>query len=438
MVRAQGRKADIMDRAITLQKVLAKQMTQREAGEELGMSDRHIRRLLKGYRQRGWRSLIFQHRGGNHGFREDFKAHVLSLVRSQYADFGPTFASEKLKEVHGLEVSRETLRQWMARAGLWRKKGRQKAQIHQSRSRRPRFGELVQLDGSPHDWFEGRGPECCLLVLIDDATSKLIVLRFEEAETTLGYMRCIDTHVKRYGRPLAYYSDKHSIFKTTREQCVDRRLEDTQLHRALKELNIELICAHSPQAKGRVERANGILQDRLIKEMRLRGISTIEEGNAYLEEFRQAYNQKFGVEPANPEDAHRPLPVDAQQLELILSKREKRKLSKNLEFSFENKIYQIQGVGKGYRLQQAQVTVCETAYGKTIVTHEGKPLNYSVLEKLKGPKVADCKEINNLMDQLIKRSGPTAFPTGSTAPAQLGYKSRWESCGLVDNAKHRF
>jgi len=162
----------------------------------------------------------------------------------------------------------------MMEVGLWKGRSRQKARIHQSRDRRPRFRELVQIDGSPHDWFESRAPKCCLLVMIDDATSRLIFMRFEESETTFGYMRCVSgSHLKRYGRPVAYYSDRHSIFKTTREQCVDRMLQDTQLHRALKDLKIDLICANSPQAKGRVERANSTLQDRLIKEMRLKGIS---------------------------------------------------------------------------------------------------------------------------------------------------------------------
>jgi hypothetical protein len=236
--------------------------------------------------------------------------------------------------------------------------------------------------------------------MIDDATSKIVYMRFEEAETTMGYMRSIASHVLEYGRPVAYYSDKHGIFKTTNDKCVDRITTDTQLHRALKELKIELICAHSPQAKGRVERANGILQDRLIKEMRLKNISSIEEANQYLPSFIKSYNAKFGVGPASREDAHRPLLTNNEELDFILSKREIRKVSKNLECSFNNKIYQIQAVGHGYRLRQASVTICETRQGETKIIYEGKPLAYTILERTPGPKEADDKELNLILDRL--------------------------------------
>ncbi len=173
----------------------------------------------------------------------------------------PTFAAEKLNACEGLKLSKETLRQWMIAAGIWKKRTRKKAySIHQSRERRTRFGELVQIDGSHHDWFEGRGPKCCLLVFVDDATSRIIGLHFDKSETTLGYMHLIQQHLKHYGRPLAYYSDKHGIFKVTKKGA-NGKDQDTQLHRALKTLQIELICAHSSQAKGRVERNNQTLQD---------------------------------------------------------------------------------------------------------------------------------------------------------------------------------
>lgn len=180
-------------------------------------------------------------------FTSDFKHKVLTAVRERYHDFGPTFASEKLY-LEGLQVSKETLRQWMIADGLWKGRVRKQARIHQCRERRARFGELVQIDGSHHDWFEGRAEKCCLLVFIDDATSKILGLRFEESETTLGYMRLMKETIERYGRPLAYYNDRHSIFKTTREQNVDGIFQDTQLRRALRGLQIEDICAHSPQA----------------------------------------------------------------------------------------------------------------------------------------------------------------------------------------------
>ena len=411
---------DIMDRVLILQKVVDKKMTQVEAGEEMKISERQVRRLIKRFKREGWEGLVVKKQKGNKRFSPEFKETVLRFIRHQYYDFGPTFAAEKLKENQGMEVSKETLRQWMMTEALWKGKRRKKARIHQSRERRARFGELVQIDGSPHDWFEGRASKCCLIVMIDDATSKIIYMRFEESETTFGYMRCIEKHIKRYGRPLAYYSDRHSIFKTTREQCVDRLLKDTQLHRSLKELGIELICANSPQAKGRVERANSTLQDRLIKEMRLRGISTMDEGNDYLEEYMKQHNTKFSVEARNLEDAHRALSRTDKELELILSKRESRKVSKNLEFSLGKKVYQLQGIGNGYRLRQSHVTICETAQGVTKVMYDGKALQYTVFESKTGPREADCKDLNRIVDNLLTET-IVGYPQGPQASAQLSY-----------------
>jgi hypothetical protein len=244
--------------------------------------------------------------------------------------------------------------------------------------------------------------------MIDDATSRLVSLRFEPSESTLGYMRLVQQHLVRYGRPVAYYGDKHSIFKTTRETCVDSKYQETQFHRALKDLKIELICANTPQAKGRVERANGILQDRLIKEMRLRSISSMEEANAYLEEFREHYNRKFAITPIRQEDAHRPLNIAPNQLELILSIRNTRKLSKNLEFTIANKVYQIQNAGHGYRLRQGTVTIHETLSGKTHVIHNGKELSFKIFEQNTQPVVADSKDINQTIDRISKISIETA------------------------------
>ena len=196
---------------------------------------------------------------------------------------------------------------------------------------------VLLMIGLKHDWFEGRAPKCCLLVFIDDATSKILGLRFEPSETTLGYMRLIKETVESYVRPLAYYNDKHAIFKTLRD--VDGIFEDTQLRRALRSLQIEDICAHSPQAKGRVERSNQTLQDRLVKEMRLKGISSTEEANAYVPEFIADYNRRFSVEAAKAEDAHRKLHHDQAVLKRILSVHTTRTLSKNLEFSLDCKKY---------------------------------------------------------------------------------------------------
>ena len=202
------------------------------------------------------------------------------------------------------------------------------------------IGLMTQLDGSPHDWFEGRGPRCTLLVFIDDATSKIVAMLFTPQECTQAYFDAIENYIKRYGRPIAFYSDKHGIFRINTPEATEKSTGDTQLSRALKELDIELICANSPQAKGRVERANKTLQDRLVKEMRLCGISTIEAANAYLPEYIEKHNQRFAKEPACSVDAHRQgLPKD-DVLHLIFSSQTTRKLSKNLELSYQNIIYQ--------------------------------------------------------------------------------------------------
>jgi|SRR5277367_1924167 len=393
-----------MDRLCVLRQVKDRQLTQEAAGQRLELSSRQIRRLLKQVEHCGTQGIKRRKAGGNRTFPDDFKVQVMEIVKMTYADFGPTFAAEKLLECNGLGVNRETLRQWMIEGGLWKGRPRKKARIHQSRERRPRFGELVQIDGSHHDWFEGRALACCLLVFIDDATSKILSMSFEPSETTVGYLRCLRDHLTTYGRPLAYYSDKHSIFKTTRKDCVDGRFTDTQVHRALRELQIELICAHSSQAKGRVERVNQTLQDRLIKEMRLRQISTIEEGNAYLGSFLTQHNKRFAVQAENAVDAHRPLYHESEALKHILSVQSTRKVTKNLEFSHNCNLYQIQRPGGGYHLRNAAVTVCEHTDGTIEVFYKSESLQYKVKQQtLKQPSTLDTKEINPFLNQLVSR-----------------------------------
>lgn len=404
-----------MDRLCVLRQVKDRQLTQEEAGQRLELTSRQIRRLLKQVEDCGSPGIKRRKVGGNRTFPDDFKMSVMDVVKTTYADFGPTFAAEKLLERQGLSVNRETLRQWMIEGGLWKGRSRKTARIHQSRERRPRFGELIQIDGSHHDWFEGRGPGCCLLVFIDDATSKILSMVFEPSETTVGYFRCLEDHLKTYGRPLAYYSDKHAIFKTTRKDCVDGRLADTQVHRALRELQIELICAHSSQAKGRVERANSTLQDRLIKEMRLRQISSIEEGNAYLESFLTQHNKRFAVQAKNAVDAHRPLYHEPEALKRILSIQSTRKVTKNLEFSHNCNLYQIQRPGGGYHLRNAAVTVCEYTDGTVGVFYKGESLQYIVKSQpTKQPPTIDTKEINPFINQLVARvaAQKACYPQG--------------------------
>jgi transposase len=411
-----------MDRVLIINQVRDRALTQQEASERLGITTRHIRRLLVRMKKEGVSGIKSKHKGGNRLFAHEFKEQVLKVVSERYQGFGPTFASEKLQTVEGLKVSKETLRQWMMSSGLWKGRARKRARIHQSRERRPCFGELVQIDGSHHDWFEGRGPKCCLLVFVDDATSRIVGLLFAEGETTLGYMALVEKHVKAYGRPVAYYSDKHSIFKTTREDSVDGRFQDTQFRRALRELSIELICAHSSQAKGRVERANQTLQDRLVKELRLRCISTVDEANAYGKEFIDDYNHRFGVVPASVEDAHRILHSDSARLKRILSIQTTRKLSKNLEFSLDRKTYQIITPTTGYRLRHKAITVCEHIDGTRSVISDNQALAFRILESQPSVHVVDTKELNAVVDQLVIRDAAlqTKLPTELLTPNKFG------------------
>lgn len=232
---------------------------------------------------------------------------MLDLIREHYHDFGPTLAREKLIELHQIAVGREPLRQWMLDASIWTSKRERKQRIFQPCGRRDCFGELVQIDGSHHWWFENRGPKCALLVYIDDATGKLLHLRFAPSENTFDYLHATKDYLDQWGKPVAFYSDKHGVFRTTHGSETDRTSGMTQFGRALYELNIDIICANTPQAKGRVERANRTLQDGLVKELRLRGIDTLEEANAFVPAFIEDFNARFGKEPRNAKDMHRPL-----------------------------------------------------------------------------------------------------------------------------------
>ena len=302
------------DRAGVIGQVAEKRLRQSEAAERLGLSVRQVKRLLARYRERGPSGLVSGRRGkpSNNAMAEAARREAMELVRERYRDFGPTFAREKLVEEHGHRLSVETLRQWMIADGLWRAKARPAMRVHQSRPRRECVGDLVQIDGSPHAWFEDRGPECVMIVYVDDATTRLLTTGFFAEETTEAYMKTTRAHLAAHGRPVAYYSDRHSVFRVNKK---DREDELTQFSRALRTLDIAAIHARSPQAKGRVDRANQTLQDRLVKEMRLRGTSGMAAGNAYLPEFMADFNRRFAVAPRNPEDAHRAVLRDAAKAE---------------------------------------------------------------------------------------------------------------------------
>jgi len=392
-----------LDRLSIIQATQSGRLSQAKAALQLNLSIRQIKRLVRAYRIEGATGLISGHRGKrpNNTIADSIRQQALALLKARYPDFSPTFAHEKLVERHNFHFSVETLRKWMVAEGLWQAKSRKQARIHQRRPRRPRKGELVQIDGSPHDWFEERGPRCTLIVFIDDATSQLMALRFVPAETTQTYMETLDDYLHQHGRPIALYSDKHSIFRVNRP---DKEGELTQFTRALKTLDIEPIHANTPQAKGRVERANKTLQDRLVKELRLQGINNMEQANAFLPSFIEDYNRRFAVEPQHPEDAHREVLHSPEELKLTLCLHHTRKLTKNLSLQYNNTEYQLQGYGKGYRLRGATVTLCEAFDGRVTLLHKGHSLAFRILQQGESPiPLADEKSLHAQVDQAKER-----------------------------------
>ena len=416
-----------LDRVSVIKATIDKRVRQREAAWQLGLSVRQVKRLVRRYREGGAGGLVSGHRGkrSNNAMDPSVRPSVLTLIRERYGDFGPTLACEKLTELHGQHLSVETLRRWLIDAGLWQPKRRKPARIHQPRLRRPCLGELVQIDGSPHRWFEDRANPCTLIVFIDDATSRLVglpcrVLHFAPAETIEVYMQTLKTYLNQQGRPVALYSDKHSIFRVNHP---DRAGELTQFSRALKTLDIQAIHANSPQAKGRVERANQTLQDRLVKELRLRGISDIDTANAFLPAFMADYNQRFAVAPLSPNDAHRPVLHSDRELALILCLHHTRTLSKNLTCQFNNRQYQVQPRGRGYTLRRAGITVCEAFDGTVTLLYKGRALRYRLLQQGELPTpLADEKSVRSVVEQA--KADQAGRPRWKPAPDHPWRRSR--------------
>lgn len=379
-----------------MRQVDKKILTTRKASEELGISLRQAKRIRKRYLKEGEVGLISQKRGraSNRKISEKVRHQALDCMKRKYIDFGPTLAAEKLKEQDGITLSAETLRKWLIEEGLWKFKKRKQAKVYQRRERRSRFGELLQGDGSSHAWFEERGEKCALLQFVDDATSRTTTARFVATETAEGYLELLEEHLKKYGRPLGLYVDKHSIFRVNREE-LKKGVGITHFGKVAKELGIELICANSPQAKGRVERKNGLFQDRLIKEMRLRGISTKEEGNAFLPQFLDEMNRRFGKKPADAEDAHRSL-RKRDDLKKIFARKDTRKLTKNLTFQHRGILYLIQ-TKTPHRLRHASVEVLWREGESIEVKYKGVKLNYQKWSETvyEQPNVLDCKEIES-------------------------------------------
>jgi len=385
-----------LQRSEIISRVINGNLTQRKAGEYTGISLRQIKRLCKRYRNEGVQGLAHRSRGksSNKKISQEIRSKVLELIKNDYPDFGPQLIQEQLQERNQIRVSREWIRRLIIDEGLWKVRKRKTSKFYQRRNRRSREGELIQIDGSPEYWFENRGPRCCLINMVDDATGKIMEMRFVRAECLEGYFKGMERYIKTHGRPIALYTDRHLIFKSPK---TEEKLSLTQFGRAMKELDIDLIFAGSPQAKGRVERSHGTLQDRLIKIMRLDGISSIEEGNRYLETYRKKYNTRFGRQPQSSENTHREL-FQEQKLDRILCTKEKRKVAKSLEVKYKHKTYQLVSKGMVNRLVGKTVLVCERN-NELRIELDGEEYDYKIFEERPHQdQVMERKKIDAFLD----------------------------------------
>jgi transposase InsO family protein len=385
-----------LDRVQVIEDVINGRCTQRKASETLKISLRQVKRLCKRYKNSGVQGLAHLSRGkpSMRRMNEETQDKVMKLLSmEEFSRFGPTLLQETFEEDHHIKVSREWLRNRMVSQGKWQPKKTKKSSIHPRRKRRCRKGELIQLDGSYEYWFEDRGERCCLLVMIDDATSEIMALRFVGHETTQDYFEIMREYINRYDLPLALYSDRHSVFKVSRREVKETDIFCSQFERAMKELGVEMIHARSPQAKGRVERANGVLQDRLIKKMRRQGIATLEDGNKFLEKYRKEHNSKFAVQAENHENAHVKL-LPSLNLNRILVIKEKRKVSKNLEVQYQNVTYQLDLKNSSRRMQGREINVFVKPNGEVSFEYQGMLVKHSIYKEISARKtVLDHKEL---------------------------------------------
>ncbi|MGA3923439.1 ISNCY family transposase [Ralstonia nicotianae] len=371
-----------LDRLKVIQAVVDHGLAVWRAAERLGLSRRHVERLVLRYREDGPSGLGSRKRGhsSNRQLPPGLESRIRGLIRDSYADFGPTLACEKLRERHGIDLAKETVRRIMIDAGFWVPRKLRPPKVHQPRNRRACLGELVQIDGSDHAWFEDRAPACTLLVYVDDATGRLMQLLFVPTESTQAYFKATRAYVERHGKPQAFYSDKAGVFRVNARDNAEGR-GYTQFGRALFELNIDILCANTSQAKGRVERMNGVLQDRLVKELRLRRVSSMEAANAYATTFIADFNARFAKVPRSDFDAHRPLRGD-EDLARIFCWREWRKVSQSLTLQYAKVMYLLEDRPESRRWIHRYVEVAEYPDGKIELWADGTALPYTTYDRL--------------------------------------------------------
>ncbi|MEA3342080.1 MAG: ISNCY family transposase [Chloroflexota bacterium] len=386
-----------LNRVKVLEMAEEKRITQKTGAGQLEISERHFRRLLCRYRQVGDSGIVSGHRGypSNHRMKVEQRAQITQFVHEpRFAGFGPTLLTEKLEEYRGIRISKETMRQMMIAENLHQPKKKKRSRCHPPRERRACRGELVQIDGSYHAWLEDRAPKACLLLFVDDATSEVLAARFVDHESYFSYGQLCSTYFRNIGTPTAFYSDRFSVFRvnahnvTASDAC-------TQFGRALNELGIELICANSPQAKGRVERANKTFQDRLVKELRLQLIDDYDQANAFLPTFIQLYNRKFAVLPRSCQDVHAPLDPQSD-LDFIFSFHQSRIISKDLLIQFQNNVYQIVTSRPVYALAGRDVIAALNHKGEASFFLNRQPLQVELFHRQpKQAQIVDSKSVHH-------------------------------------------
>jgi len=412
-----------IDRVHVLRDMAAERITASEAAQLMRLTRRQVFRLAKAYRERGPVALVSTRRGkpSNRSYPAALRTEALALIKANYPDFGPTLACEKLAERHGIHLGVETVRQWMLADGVWRDRRQRLKPVHQPRYRRDCVGKLVQIDGSEHWWFEDRGPQCTLLVFIDDATSRLMHLRFVPTESTFDYFEATRVYLQRHGKPVAFYSDKHGVFRVNRKDAAGGD-GMTQFGRALDQLNIDIICANAPQAKGRVERANGTLQDRLVKEMRLAGVSTIEAGNAFLPAFMEDYNRRFAKEPLSEKNLHRPL-GEHDQLEEAFAWKEERTVSNSLTLQYDQVLFILEPNEVTRPLARRRVTVFDYPDGRLAIKHNGLELPYRTFDRrqqMNQAAVVENKRLGPILAYIAERQKELDMGRSKKAPRRRG------------------
>ncbi len=364
-----------LKRLHVIEKVHEGAIKQVSAAPLLSLSTRQIRRLLSRIRKEGQRGIVHQSRGkpSNRRYPDTVKNKAIALYRQRYRGFGPTLAAEKLSEENGIRITDETLRKWLIASGDWQK-ARKKSVHRQWRERKQHCGAMVQMDGSHHDWFEGRGPKCVLMGYIDDATNRAYG-RFYEYEGTMPAMDGFKRYIKKHGIPLRVYLDKHGAYKSNGKPTIEEELQGigplSEFERALSELAVEVINANSPQAKGRIERFFGTLQDRLVKEMRLKNITSIKEANTFLDQYWPAYNRRFAVRPVRKEDLHRDIP-QGLTLDNVFCVKTKRTLRNDFTVAHNRKLYQVHS-----HVRASAVVVQDRLDGSMVITHKDRPLQFT-------------------------------------------------------------